>query len=168
MLKEIFLCFSFHPVLMTGISSTVFDVRPVPPNSIEVENYGARKSARLNHRVDAFEVKCDKSLIVAWGEAPPLKKMGSVPFSGVTVFRLADMRQLSSFTLSRGPFEVKFTRDGSAILIDDSIFDVKSRKMSDQSAESIESALLDKCPDFKGKYFGRIDSMTGKLLPNPQ
>ncbi|WP_396271221.1 hypothetical protein [Ideonella sp.] len=145
-----------------------FDVRPAPQNSIEVEKLGARKSARLNHRVDAFEVKCDKSLIVVWGEAPPLKKVGSIPFNGVTIISLTDMRPLSSFTLSRGPFEVKFTRDGSAILIDESLFDIKSRKMTDQSADSIEISLLDKCTDFKGKYFGRIDSMTGKLLPNPQ
>ncbi len=145
-----------------------FDVRRAFPNSIDIEDGGTKKSVRLSHRVDAFEVKCDKSFIVVWGEAPPLRKMGSVPFNGVTIFSLADMRQLSEFTLSRGPFEVKFTRDGSSILIDESLFDIKSRKMTDRSIGSIENALLDECPDFKGKYFGRIDSMTGKLLPNPQ
>lgn len=167
-LAKLFLGLSFSLFWLTNLSAAAFDVQRALPNSIDVGDSGTKENVRLNHRVDAFEVKCDKSLMVVWGEAPPLKKMGSVPFNGVTILSLADMRQLTYFTLSRGPFEVRFTRDGSAILIDESVFDVKSRKMTDQSTDSIEISSLDKCPDFKSKYFGRIDSMTGKLAPNPQ
>lgn len=80
----------------------------------------------INTAISDWRVNCSRTRAVAWGRAQDLEKVGAPPVTRIYALNLEKRTIISSFTVTRGPFEVIFDQGQKWASVDDYVIDQNS------------------------------------------
>jgi hypothetical protein len=114
-------------------------------SSLKIGTNVHTKYLKLDIVVADFEVNCSSSKMIAWGQTNKTLKIGEVPYSQIYMIDLKTSKTLNSYTVTRGPFDVKFLVDGKRALADEYLLDLHTGKIIDKEITSEDGMEFESC-----------------------
>ncbi|MGY0651018.1 hypothetical protein ACW7GZ_03970 [Luteimonas sp. A537] len=103
----------------------------------------------LDVTVSGWAVSCSRTRAIVWGHDNNLVEMGAPPVVKVYLIDIERDEPINHYTVTRGPYEVTFSRDQSRATVDDYVVDQASGEVIGMT-EDINLAA-ESCPLFSGK-----------------
>lgn len=103
----------------------------------------------LDITVNGWSVNCSRTRAVVWGQAEDLAKIGDPPVVRVYVIDISHAKIINNYTVTRGPYEVTFSKDQKQASVDDYVIDQNSGEVVSMTEDMKLEA--ESCPLFPGK-----------------
>lgn len=102
--------------------------------------------------ISGWSVNCNRTRAIAWGQASDLLSVGTPPVAKIYIIDLGNESFINHYTVTRGPYEVVFSRNQKHASVDDRVIDQSSGETIGMT-EDIK-LVPESCPGFVGKQSG--------------